>query len=79
MLFCGACFLGASKIHGNVVLAEIAAKKLIQLDRDNYFVSSNTDATAERWENAMKIRQLIDEGEVQRPLGWSSIELDAIV
>ncbi|KAK4357494.1 hypothetical protein RND71_023104 [Anisodus tanguticus] len=70
--------LSACKLHGNVVLAEIAANKLLQLDPDNggnYVLSSSTYATAERWDDAMKIRQLMDEGAVQRPLGWSSIEV----
>ncbi|XP_059298815.1 pentatricopeptide repeat-containing protein At2g22410, mitochondrial-like [Lycium ferocissimum] len=74
--------LSACKLHGNVVLAEIAANKLLQLDPDNggnYVLSSSTYATAERWDDAMKIRQLMDEGTVQRPLGWSSIEVNAIV
>ncbi|XP_015077503.1 pentatricopeptide repeat-containing protein At2g22410, mitochondrial-like [Solanum pennellii] len=72
--------LSACKLHGNVVLAEIAANKLLQLDPDtggNYVLSSSTYATAERWDDAMKIRRLMDEGAVQRPLGWSSIEVDA--
>ncbi|TMW80655.1 hypothetical protein EJD97_017240, partial [Solanum chilense] len=37
---------GASKLHGNVVLAEISANKLLQLNPNNYFVSSSTYATA---------------------------------
>uniref|UniRef100_A0A0V0GVE5 Putative ovule protein n=1 Tax=Solanum chacoense TaxID=4108 RepID=A0A0V0GVE5_SOLCH len=73
--------LSACKFHGNLVLAEVAANKLLQLDPDNggnYVLSSSTYATAERWDDAMKIRQLMDEGAVQRPLGWSSIEVDAL-
>uniref|UniRef100_A0A3Q7G576 Uncharacterized protein n=1 Tax=Solanum lycopersicum TaxID=4081 RepID=A0A3Q7G576_SOLLC len=46
MWFCGECCVGASKLHGNVVLAEISANKLLQLDPDNYFLSSSTYATA---------------------------------
>ncbi|KAK4340837.1 hypothetical protein RND71_039338 [Anisodus tanguticus] len=74
--------LSACKLHGNVVLAEIAANKLLQLDPDNggnYVLSSSTYAIAERWDDAMKIRQLMDAGAVQKPLGWSSIEVNAIV
>ncbi|XP_055830928.1 pentatricopeptide repeat-containing protein At2g22410, mitochondrial-like [Solanum dulcamara] len=74
--------LSACKLHGNVVLAEIATNKLLQLDPENggnYVLSSSTYATAERWDDAMEIRQLMDEGAVQRPLGWSAIEVDAIV
>ncbi|TMW80472.1 hypothetical protein EJD97_019535, partial [Solanum chilense] len=37
---------GASKLHVNVVLAEISANKLLQSDPDNYFLSSSTYATA---------------------------------
>ncbi|OIT03771.1 pentatricopeptide repeat-containing protein, mitochondrial [Nicotiana attenuata] len=74
--------LSACKLHGNVVLAEIAANKLLQLDPGNggnYVLSSSTYATAERWDDAMKIRQLMNDDAVQRPLGWSSIEVNAIV
>nr|GMD57082.1 pentatricopeptide repeat-containing protein At2g22410, mitochondrial-like [Ipomoea batatas] len=69
--------LGACKLHKNVSLAEIAARKVIELDpanSGNYVLSSSTYASAERWEDAMKMRKLIDEGDIQRPLGWSSIE-----
>ncbi|XP_019237957.1 PREDICTED: pentatricopeptide repeat-containing protein At5g08510-like [Nicotiana attenuata] len=34
----------------------------------NYVLSSSTYATAERWDDAMKIRQLMNDGAVQRPL-----------
>ncbi|KAM3376023.1 pentatricopeptide repeat-containing protein, mitochondrial [Capsicum galapagoense] len=74
--------LSACKLHSNVVLAEIAANKLLQLDPDNggnYVLSSSIYATAERWDDAMNTRQLMDEGTVQRPPGRSSIEVDAIV
>ncbi|CAN4097555.1 unnamed protein product [Withania somnifera] len=74
--------LSACKLHGNVVLAKISANKLLQLDPNNggnFVLSSSTYASAERWEDAMKIRHLMDEGAIQRPLGWSSIEVDAIL
>ncbi|OIT21837.1 pentatricopeptide repeat-containing protein, mitochondrial [Nicotiana attenuata] len=63
--------LSACKLHGNGVLAKIAANKLLQLDLDNggnYVLSSSIYATAERWDDAMKIRQLMNDGAVQSPL-----------
>ncbi|KAL7147521.1 hypothetical protein ABFS83_06G113000 [Erythranthe nasuta] len=70
-------FLSACNLHGNLVLAKIASDKLIELDPTNggnYVLSSNSYASAERWDEAMKMRELMDNGDVKKPLGWSSIE-----
>ncbi|KAK6117590.1 hypothetical protein DH2020_048669 [Rehmannia glutinosa] len=69
--------LSACKVHGNLVLAKIASEKLIELDPTNglnYVLSSNSYAGAEKWDDAIKMRELVDKGDVKRPLGWSSIE-----
>lgn len=74
--------LSACKLHGNAVLAEIAKNKLIELDpldSVNYVLSSNTYAGVDRWDDAIKMRELMEEGDVKKPTGWSSIELNGVL
>ncbi|KAL3834533.1 hypothetical protein ACJIZ3_009269 [Penstemon smallii] len=57
--------------------AKIASDKLIELDPSNggnYALSSNVYASYERWSDASKMREVINEGDVLKPLGWSSLE-----
>ncbi|KAK8656004.1 hypothetical protein V6N13_108566 [Hibiscus sabdariffa] len=70
--------LSSAKLHGNVVLAEIATNKLLELDPSNsgnYVLLSNTYASSDRWDAATKMRELMEGTNVQKPSGWSSIEL----
>lgn len=69
--------LGACKMHGNVVLAEIATRELVEMDRrdsGNYVLLSNTYAGANRWNEAMEVREMMIDT-VQKPPGSSSIEV----
>lgn len=69
--------LSASKVHGNVDLAEIALNKLLELEptgSGNYVLLSNTYAGAERWDDSMKMREMMKGSDVQKPPGHSSIE-----
>ncbi|XP_017972927.1 PREDICTED: pentatricopeptide repeat-containing protein At2g29760, chloroplastic [Theobroma cacao] len=69
--------LSACKLHGNVVLAEIVTNKLLELDPSNsgnYVLLSNTYASSDRWDDATKMRELMEGNNVQKPSGWSSIE-----
>ncbi|RDX99797.1 Pentatricopeptide repeat-containing protein, mitochondrial, partial [Mucuna pruriens] len=71
--------LSASQVHGNISLAEIATKKLLELDPSNsgnYVLSSNTYAGSNRWEDVIKMRGLMDKSNVQKPSGSSSIEIN---
>ncbi|KAE8729932.1 GroES-like zinc-binding alcohol dehydrogenase family protein isoform 1 [Hibiscus syriacus] len=70
--------LSSSKLHGNVVLAEIATNKILELDPSNsgnYVLLSNTYASSDRWDAATKMRELMEGNNVQKPSGWSSIEV----
>lgn len=72
-------FLSACNLHGNVVLAEIAKNKLLELDPSNsgnYVLSSHAYASSERWDDVVKIRELMEESNVQKPFGCSSIEVN---
>jgi RIO kinase 1 len=71
--------LSASQVHGNLPLAEIATNKLLELDPSNsgnYVLSSNTYAGSNRWEDVVKMRGLMEESNVQKPSGSSSIEIN---
>ncbi|KAL7214381.1 hypothetical protein ACSBR1_026731 [Camellia fascicularis] len=73
--------LSACKLHGNVVLAEIAKNKLLELDpgnSGNYVLSANAYAGVDRWDDALKMRELMEQGDVKKPSGWSSIELNVV-
>ncbi|KAG9158451.1 hypothetical protein Leryth_013189 [Lithospermum erythrorhizon] len=71
--------LSACKTHKDFALAKIAAENLRKLDPYNggdIVLSSNAYACAERWDDASNFRERINEVDVQRPFGWSSIVLD---
>ncbi|XP_011626050.2 pentatricopeptide repeat-containing protein At2g29760, chloroplastic-like [Amborella trichopoda] len=71
--------LSACAIYGNVSLAEITMEKLLELEPSNsgnYILLSNVYSTAGRWEDAMSIRKLMKDGDVQKAPGCSSIEVD---
>ncbi|KAH6809630.1 hypothetical protein C2S51_027413 [Perilla frutescens var. frutescens] len=69
-------FLSSCQIHDDLVLAKIASDKLLELDPTNgikYALSSNSYVSAERWDNVMKVRELMGKRDVQKLLGWSSM------
>ncbi|XP_077244233.1 pentatricopeptide repeat-containing protein At1g08070, chloroplastic-like [Tasmannia lanceolata] len=74
--------LGASRNHGNIEIAEHAAKHLIELEPDDtssYVLLSNIYSAKGRWKCVTEIRKMMtDRGIVKAP-GCSSIELNGIV
>ncbi|XP_011623535.1 pentatricopeptide repeat-containing protein At3g26782, mitochondrial [Amborella trichopoda] len=69
--------LGACKIHKNVKLGEISAKKLFELDPKNtgyYVLLSNIYSEAGRWEDAEKIRVLMKKRGLVKAPGYSLVE-----
>ncbi|KAK4796244.1 hypothetical protein SAY86_028570 [Trapa natans] len=69
--------LSACKLHGNVALAEIVTRKLLELDpcnSGNYVLLSNAYAGFDRWHDAMNVRGLMEESNVHKPSAWSSIK-----
>ncbi|KAK8944949.1 Pentatricopeptide repeat-containing protein [Platanthera zijinensis] len=68
--------LGASKVHGNVRMAEHTNKKVMDLDPrncGNYVLLSNAYVTDERWNDAMKIREMMREVCIQKSPGCSIV------
>ncbi|KAI3957329.1 hypothetical protein MKW98_003050 [Papaver atlanticum] len=72
-------FMGACRIHGNVEMGEIAGKRLLELDPDHgarYVLLFNMFSNVNRWEDARTVRKVMDERGIQKPPGWSYIELN---
>ncbi|XP_015951438.1 pentatricopeptide repeat-containing protein At3g46790, chloroplastic-like [Arachis duranensis] len=72
--------LGASRIHKNMELAEFAAEKLLVLDPNNagrYVILAQMYEDAGRWEDAARVRKIIKEKEIKKPIGYSSVELES--
>ncbi|XP_039132635.1 pentatricopeptide repeat-containing protein At4g21300-like [Dioscorea cayenensis subsp. rotundata] len=70
--------LNACRIYGNVELAEVAAKKLIQLDpqHSGYWVLlSNIYADASRWDDVRHVRAAMKHGGVVKCPGFSCVEI----
>ena len=71
--------LGACRMHKNVEVAEIAAKKLMKIEPWNagpYVLLSNIYAGRERWDEVMELRKTMRDRNVSKPRGCSSIEVE---
>ncbi|XP_072974865.1 pentatricopeptide repeat-containing protein At1g56690, mitochondrial-like isoform X2 [Typha angustifolia] len=74
--------LGASRMHMNSEIAEIAAKKLLQLEPGNagpYILLSNMYATNGKWEDVAELRKVMISRNVSKSPGCSWIEFDKMV
>ncbi|KAK6131247.1 hypothetical protein DH2020_035004 [Rehmannia glutinosa] len=70
--------LASCRIHKNVELGEISARKLLELDPDNsgyYTLLSNIYADAGRWEDVKKMRIFMKNHGVVKCPGFSLVEL----
>lgn len=70
--------LAACRMHKNVDLGEIAAKKLFELDPSNcgyYVLLSNLYAEAGRWEDVKRMRIYMESHGLAKPPGFSLVEL----
>lgn len=70
--------LGACRVHRNVALGELAAKKLISLEPMHsaaYVLLSNIYGAAGKWEERAIMRKLMDERKVKKEAGCSWIQV----
>uniref|UniRef100_N1QXY3 DYW domain-containing protein n=1 Tax=Aegilops tauschii TaxID=37682 RepID=N1QXY3_AEGTA len=70
--------LSACRVHKNVELAEISAKRLFELDATNsgyYVLLSNIYAEAGMWKDVERMRVLVKTRGIEKPPGYSSVEL----
>ncbi|KAM7516090.1 hypothetical protein LguiA_005673 [Lonicera macranthoides] len=73
--------LGACRIHNNMELAEEVAEKLFVLDPYNagrLLILVKMYEDAGRMEDAARVRKLMREKKIKKPLGCSSVEMDCI-
>jgi hypothetical protein len=72
--------LGACRIHKHLELAELAAEKLFILDPNKagrYVILAQMYEDEERWQDAARLRKVIREKEIKKPIGYSSVELES--
>lgn len=75
-------FFFACRIHGNVMMGERAASKLLELDPNDsgiYVLLANMYGEANMWEEARNVRKMMIERGVEKTPGCSSIEVNGIV
>uniref|UniRef100_A0ACD5WFS2 Uncharacterized protein n=1 Tax=Avena sativa TaxID=4498 RepID=A0ACD5WFS2_AVESA len=69
--------LGACKTHGDLAIAEVVTRKLNVLDAGNsgnYTLLSNTYASADRWSDAMEVRQWMEDTRVRKSPACSVVD-----
>ncbi|XVF33189.1 hypothetical protein REPUB_Repub17cG0147100 [Reevesia pubescens] len=74
--------LGSCRIHKNMQLAEIASKKLFELEpynSANYVLMLNLYAMYDRWGDVERIKDLMSDIGVKNGQVWSWIEIDQII
>ncbi|GAB4835196.1 Pentatricopeptide repeat-containing protein At2g22410, mitochondrial [Ancistrocladus abbreviatus] len=77
----GALFF-ACGMHGNVLMGEKAAWRLLELDPDDsgiYVLLANMYGEAKMWEEAKRIRKMMMQRGVEKTPGCSSIEVNGVV
>eukprot|EP01018_Ginkgo_biloba_P006943 Gb_37396 [translate_table: standard] len=70
--------LGASRIHGNIEMGKRAAEHVLDfklLDAGPYVLLSNIYAAAGRWDDANRVRKLMEDRQVKKQPGCSWIEV----
>ena len=70
--------LGACRVHGDMNLVKLAAKKVFELEPKNpgkYVVLSNAYAPSGFWENATEVRAVMRESGIIKEPGYSRIEV----
>ncbi|OVA05377.1 Pentatricopeptide repeat [Macleaya cordata] len=71
--------LGASRVHGNLKLGELALKNLIELEPEtsgNYVLLSNMYAKINRWDDVKRVRKVMKDLGVNKMPGSSLVEID---
>ncbi|XVF54982.1 hypothetical protein PTKIN_Ptkin05aG0224300 [Pterospermum kingtungense] len=74
--------LGGCRVHKDTQLAEYVLKKLIELEpwnSGNYVLLSNIYSASHKWDDAAKIRSIMNERGIQKVGGYSWIEVNGVV
>lgn len=71
--------LGASKTYGNVEMAEMASKKLVEMGSNScgdFVLLSNVYAAQQRWKDVGRVREAMVINDVRKLPGFSYTEID---
>lgn len=74
--------LGACKTYGNVEMAEIASRKLIEMGSNScgdFVLLSNVYAAMERWEDVGRVRDAMKKRDVKKVPGFSYIDVEGVM
>ncbi|XP_028775234.1 pentatricopeptide repeat-containing protein At2g22410, mitochondrial-like [Neltuma alba] len=74
--------LGACKTYGDVELAKIAGQELLAMEPYHgarYVMLSNMLADTDQHEEASRVREAIDDVVIQKPPGWSYVEVNGSI
>lgn len=74
--------LGACKTYGNVELAEIASRKLVEMGSDScgdFVLLSNIYATYKRWNDVGRVREAMKIRDVKKVPGFSYTEVNGVL
>ncbi|KAM6585968.1 hypothetical protein CsatB_012970 [Cannabis sativa] len=74
--------LGACRVHKDAKLAEIAAKKILELEPENsavYNLLCNIYATCNKWERLRETREMMSSRGIKKTPGCSLIEMNGTV
>ncbi|XP_020211711.1 pentatricopeptide repeat-containing protein At2g29760, chloroplastic [Cajanus cajan] len=74
--------LTACSVHGNLSLAQIAGKKVIEIEPNDggvYMLLWNMYCVANMWKEASEIRKLMKEGRVKKRPGCSVVDVNGVV
>lgn len=72
--------LNACKNYGNIAIAERVVKEILKVEPDNhgvYVVLSNMYAEVGRWEDVVRSRKVLRDGQLKKVAGWSSVDGDS--
>lgn len=74
--------LGASKTYGDVEMAEIASRKLMEMGSNScgdFVLLSNVYAAHERWDDVRRVREAMKKRDVKKIPGFSYMEVDGVI
>ncbi|KAJ4957416.1 hypothetical protein NE237_024527 [Protea cynaroides] len=74
--------LGACRVHKDAELAEMAAKRLLELEPENgsvFVLLSNIYAACDKWEDVRKVRKTMMDRGIKKTPGCSLIEMNGVV
>nr|XP_004290462.2 PREDICTED: pentatricopeptide repeat-containing protein At1g34160 [Fragaria vesca subsp. vesca] len=74
--------LGASKTYGNVEMAEMASRKLVELGSEgcgDFVLLSNVYAAHKRWDDVGRVREAMKRRDVKKVPGFGYIEVEGVI